>query len=235
MRHLAAAEEDRGFYFVALFEEAQHVVLFELVVVLVDVDAELYFLDSDDLLVLLGRALLLLFFIQELAVVLDATDRGIRGGRNFHQIESSFTGDFERLKRLHDAELSSGFVDYADFAGANTLIDADKTLIDNFPPRGYAAWDRTDSRSIAWASSLSGCVEHGGEHGGHAGQGSREASRLGKLEDSLCDLGLRNMVGTNRLLKAVVRIIVINCLRSYQLVLDEQCRGDLAMVENVKT
>ena len=235
MRHLAAAEEDGGFYFVALFEEAQHVVLFEFVVVLVDVDAELYFLDGDDFLVLLRRAFLLLFFVKILAVVLNAADRGIRGGRNFHQIESSFTGDFERLKRLHDAELSSGFVDYADFAGANTLIDADKTLIDNFPPRGLRGLGPHRFSQYSMGLQFVRLREHGGEHGGHAGQGSREASRLGKLEDSLCDLGLRNMVGTNRLLKAVVRIIVINCLRSYQLVLDEQRRGDLAMVENVKT
>src|SRR5579885_1225686 len=132
MRHLSAAEEDGGFYLVALLKKAQHVVLFELVVVLIDVDAELYFLNSDDLLVLLRRALLLLFFVEKLAVVLNAADRRVRGGRNFHQVQSSFTGNFERLKRLHDAELSSGFVDYTDFAGANTLIDADKTLVDTF-------------------------------------------------------------------------------------------------------
>src|SRR5579884_3743237 len=132
VRHLAASAEDRRFDLIALFEEAQHVVLLELVVVLIDVNAELYFLDGDDFLVLFRRALLLLFFIEKLAVVLNATDRRVRGGRNLHQVQSSFTGDFERLKRLHDAELSSGFVDYADFAGANTLIDADKTLVDTF-------------------------------------------------------------------------------------------------------
>ncbi len=158
MRHFATAEEDGGFYLVALFEEAKHMVLFELVVVLVDVDSELYFLDRDDLLVLFGRALLLLFFVEKLAVVLNAADRRIRRRRDLHQVQSSFTGNFERLKRLQDAELSSGFVDYADFAGANTLIDADKTLVDNFPPRGDAAWDRTDSRSIAWVPSCSCCV-----------------------------------------------------------------------------
>src|SRR5262249_57799962 len=49
MGHFAAAEEDGGLHLVALFEEAEYVVLFELVVVLVHVDAELYFLDGDRL------------------------------------------------------------------------------------------------------------------------------------------------------------------------------------------
>jgi hypothetical protein len=140
MRHFASAEEDSGFYLVSLLEEAQHVILLERVVVLVDVDAELYFLDGDDFLVLLGRALLLFLLVQELAVVLDAADwRGCAGG-DFHQIKASFAGNFERFKRLHDAELGSVFADYTDFAGANTLIGADKTLVDNFPPKNRAVW-----------------------------------------------------------------------------------------------
>lgn len=132
MRHFTAAKEDRGFYLVALFEEAQHVVLFELVIVLVHVDAELYFLDVDDFLVLLGRALLLLFFIKKLAVILNAADGRVSGSRDLYQVKSSFTGNFERLKGLHDAKLRSVFVDHADFAGANTLISANKALVDTF-------------------------------------------------------------------------------------------------------
>jgi len=130
VRHFAATEEDRGLYLVALLQKAQHVVLLELVVVLVDVDAELYFLDVDDLLVLLGRALLLLFFVKILAVILNTADRRVRGSRDFYQVKSSFTSNSERLKRLHDSKLGSVFVDHTDFAGANALIGADKTLVD---------------------------------------------------------------------------------------------------------
>jgi len=132
MGHLAATEEDCRLYFVALIEEAQHVVLFELVVVLVYVNAELHFLDVDDLLVLLGRAFLLFFFVEKLAVILNATDRRIGRRGNLYQVESSFAGNFERLKRLQDAKLGSVFVNHTDFAGANALIGADKTLVDTF-------------------------------------------------------------------------------------------------------
>ena len=39
--HFAAAEKDRRFYFVALTQEAQNVILFGLVIVVVHIDAEL--------------------------------------------------------------------------------------------------------------------------------------------------------------------------------------------------
>src|SRR5205807_8293066 len=89
MGHFAAAEEDGGLYLVALFEEAQYVVLFELIVVLVHVNAELHFLDGDDLLVLLCRALLLFFLVQELAVILNAANRRIRRRGDLHQIKTT--------------------------------------------------------------------------------------------------------------------------------------------------
>jgi hypothetical protein len=49
--------------------------------------------------------------------------------------------------------LCSGFVDYADFAGANAFIGADKTLVDTFL-RGIAAWDRTLQPKYSMASEL---------------------------------------------------------------------------------
>src|SRR5437868_14889162 len=136
MRHFTAAEEDSGLYFVTLFEKAQHVVLLELVVVLVDIDAELHFLDGDDLLVLLRRALLLLLFIQELAVILNTADRRICRSRDLHQIKPTLAGNFEGFKGLHHTKLSTVFVYHTDFAGANTLIGANstaaKTFVDTF-------------------------------------------------------------------------------------------------------
>ena len=136
MGHFAAAEEDGGLYFVALFEEAEYVVLFELVIVLVHVDAELYFLDGDHLLVLLGRALLLFLLVQVFAVILDAADGRIRCGRDLYQVVTTLAGDLEGFKGLHYTKLSAVFVDYTDFAGANSLIGTDstaaKTFIDTF-------------------------------------------------------------------------------------------------------
>ena len=86
---------------------------------------------------------------------MDPADRRIGRWRDLHQVKSSFAGDFERLKRLHDAELSSIFVDYADFAGANALIGADKTLVDTFL-RGVARLGTARlGESIAWVLSRS--------------------------------------------------------------------------------
>src|SRR2546423_2886141 len=53
VRHLASAIKDGGLDLVAFIEEAQHVVLLGLVIVLVHVDAELHFLDGDDFLMFL--------------------------------------------------------------------------------------------------------------------------------------------------------------------------------------
>jgi hypothetical protein len=51
---------------------------------------------------------------------------------------------------LHYAELRSSVVDYADFAGANAFICADKTLVDTFL-RGIARVGKPRNlRSIAW-------------------------------------------------------------------------------------
>src|SRR5207237_3495595 len=74
--------------------------------------------------------------IQELAVILNAADRRIRRRRDLYQVKTTFTGNFEGFKGLHYTKLSSVFVYYTDFAGANTLIGANstaaKTFVDTF-------------------------------------------------------------------------------------------------------
>src|SRR5450759_1141701 len=74
MRHLAAAESDRGLDLVAVLQESKDVVLFEVEIVLVDAGAELHLLDDDDLLLLLCFALLFLLLEYELAVIHDLAD-----------------------------------------------------------------------------------------------------------------------------------------------------------------
>src|SRR5579864_4758544 len=54
--HLASAEKNRRFDLVALVEEAQHVILLGLIIMVVHVDAELDLFDRDRLLVLFGLA-----------------------------------------------------------------------------------------------------------------------------------------------------------------------------------
>ena len=67
-------------------EELDGLILLGLVVVLVDGDGELDFLDDDDFLLFLGSAFALFFLVEETAVVLDAADRGNRVWRYLHQV-----------------------------------------------------------------------------------------------------------------------------------------------------
>ena len=120
-------------------------ILLGLVVVLVHGHGELDLLDRDDLLLLLGGAFALFLLVEEAAVVLDAADRGNRVGRNLDQVEAALAGDLQRLKGRQDAQLFAVFVDDADFARANLLVDADKGLCRTFvecdgaPPKVAAA------------------------------------------------------------------------------------------------
>src|SRR5579862_1204770 len=128
--HFPAPEKDGGLHLVAFIQEAQHVVLFGLIVVLVHVDAELHFLDGDGFLVLFGLALLLFLLVEKFAVIHDAANRRLGSGRDLHQVKILGTGHLERLERRHDADLLAFVVNHAHFAGANALIHADKTLVD---------------------------------------------------------------------------------------------------------
>jgi hypothetical protein len=124
--HLAPLKPKRGLHLVAVLQEADRLVAAGLVVVVVDGNRELDFLDGDGLLALAGRALALLFLVEKLAVVLNAANRRHRGRRDFNQVETALAGNFERFKWGKDAELLALLVDDADFAGADALIDADK-------------------------------------------------------------------------------------------------------------
>src|SRR5437868_6987348 len=129
-RHFAAAEEDGGLDLVSLVKESQYVVLLGLVIVVIHVDAELHFLDGDYFLMFFGLALFLLLLVQVFPVIHDAAYRRISGGRNLNQVQVLFAGHFQRFVRRDDANLLAFIINHADFPGANTLIDADKTFVD---------------------------------------------------------------------------------------------------------
>ena len=128
--HFAAFEAQRGLYLVAFFQKTQNVFLLGLVVMFVHVDAELDFLNRNDFLLFLGSAFLLLFFVEVFAVVLNAADRRVCGGRNFHEIQTSFSCDLQGLERRHNAQLVSFIVYHAYFTCPNTIVDTDKALVD---------------------------------------------------------------------------------------------------------
>src|SRR5258708_2343653 len=138
--HFAAAEEDRGLYFVAAIEEAEHVILFGLVIVVVHVYAELDLFYGDRLLVLLGLALFFFLLVQVFPVVHDAAHGRLRGGRNLNQIQVLAAGQFQRFVRRHHADLFAFVSDHANFAGSNAVIGSDKTFVDTVL-RAVSDWE----------------------------------------------------------------------------------------------
>ena len=143
--HLTAAEAQAGLHLVAASQKLHRLILLGLVIVLVHGHGELDLLDHDHLLLFLGGALALFLLVEEAAVVLDAADRGNRVGRNLHQVQAALAGNLQRLKRRQNAQLFAVFVDDADFARANPVVDADKGLCRTFvecdgaPPKVAAA------------------------------------------------------------------------------------------------
>src|SRR3954467_1229615 len=123
MRHFTAAEEDRRLDLVAVREEALDVLLLELVVVLVDLRAELDFLDLDDLLVLLRRPRALLLLVLIAPEVHDAAEGRDRGRRDLDEVEPFPPRDGHRVRRWHDPELCAVLVDDANFTDPDAFVD----------------------------------------------------------------------------------------------------------------
>jgi hypothetical protein len=144
--HLASAETEAGFHLVAALQEFDCLIFLGLVIVVIHRDGEFNFLDDDDLLFFARGALGLVLLVEEAAVVLDAADGWDGSGRDFDQVESTFAGNLERFKWGQNAELFAVFIDYADFAGANAIVGADKRL-----GRAFIECDGTSSR---WAGRL---------------------------------------------------------------------------------
>src|SRR5436190_19783557 len=124
VRHFAAAMKNHGAHFVALPEEAEDLVFANLIIVLCGVGPKLDFLQlrTAAALALLVRLLVELVLI--FSVIGDFADRGVGGGRDFHQVQALFARQFHGLERLHDTELAAILVNHPDFACADALVDA---------------------------------------------------------------------------------------------------------------
>ena len=94
---LASPEKYRCFDLVALFQESDDVILFELVIVLIRIGTKLHFLDRDVLLMLLRFVKLLVQLVEVLAVIHDPANRRGCSWRYLHQIQSALLSDLQRL------------------------------------------------------------------------------------------------------------------------------------------
>jgi len=122
--HLTAAEPQRDFSLVALFQEAAQIAQLDLVVTFVGRGTEFDFLDLDDLLFGAGFGLPLLFLVLELAVVHQTADWRIRVGRDLDQIHVSLFGKTERIGELYDAQLFSVQTYQAHLGDTDLTVDA---------------------------------------------------------------------------------------------------------------
>ena len=126
MSHLPAFEAQRCLYLVAFAKEAHSLIFLGLIIMLIDCDRKLHFFHDDDFLLLACSAVALVFFVQELSIVLDTADWRDGIGRNFYQVKATLTGDLQCLERLQNAQLISFVVDDANFTGTDLVVDADK-------------------------------------------------------------------------------------------------------------
>ena len=96
VRDFASAELHHGLHAIAFLQEADGVVLLEVVIVIVGVGAELQFLHLHHVLLFLGLVLLLLHLVLIVAVVDGLGHRRHGRGRYQHQIETQFLRSAQR-------------------------------------------------------------------------------------------------------------------------------------------
>lgn len=83
----------------------------------------------------------LILLILKFAVIRDFTNRGIRCGRNFYQVQATFPCEAHSLEGLHDTQLSAFFVNHPDFPSTYPFVDSDAVGLPEIP-----LCDKTPSR-----------------------------------------------------------------------------------------
>src|SRR5581483_6576 len=74
--------------------------------------------------------LALFLLVEILPIIHDAAHRRVCGGGDLNQVQVLFAGFLYRFEGRHDSQLLAFIINHADFACPNTLVGADKTLID---------------------------------------------------------------------------------------------------------
>lgn len=123
-RLLAATEHDGHLNFGSLLQEANHVALFSLIVVVIDLGAELLLLDHSLLLVLPRLAGFLGLLVFELAVVHDFGDGRLSRRRNLNQVKVCVKSQLASIVRANDAYLLATWADKTDLRNSDALINS---------------------------------------------------------------------------------------------------------------
>ncbi len=136
MRKFATSEHHEDAHFIAIFEELASMFDFHLDIMLVNIRPKTY--ETEFLLFgfLVGIFFAFGLLIFELAVIHDTTDGWDGIGGDFDEIEPHLFGALQRVSRLHYAGLVSFFIDQANLAHADTLVDPKLFVNVHAPPTG---------------------------------------------------------------------------------------------------
>src|SRR5919112_599347 len=124
MRHLPAAEHHGHLDLVAVAQKLAGMPGLEIEVVIVDTRTVLYFLQLNDVLLLLCRPRRLGLLELEFPVVHDLDYRGPSGGSHLHEIQSAFHRRCQSFLDRQNTELLTRCRDHPDWADPDHAIDA---------------------------------------------------------------------------------------------------------------
>ena len=151
MSHLPTSESDGGSNLKPLLQKlllgSKHTVF---VIVVADTQWKLNLLDDNFSLFLLGFLLFFTLLVLEFAVVHDFTDRRIRVGRNFNQIQPFSFGNLKCVPRLYNTGLLVIGSYQANLRCPNRPINT----ITRFPPLLTLVWPSTSINFLIPPSKL---------------------------------------------------------------------------------
>jgi hypothetical protein len=122
--HLAAAETKGDFHLVTFLEKAGDGAGLHIIVMGVDIRADLDLFELGRTLLLLGRGFLLALLEAQLAIIEYLDDRSFLSSGDFDQIEPGFPGRVQRRAEGHNTLFVAILVNQQHLCGADFFVDA---------------------------------------------------------------------------------------------------------------
>ncbi len=151
VRHLPALKAQRCLYLVAFTQKADSLILLGLVIVLINSNGELYFLDDNDLLLLACSTVALVLLVEIFSVVLNLHTGGTAFGEISTRSKDRSRAIFSASKGGHYAQLLAVLVDDADLPRADSFVGADEGLCGTLINR----WNRSPPQQPSWPPCVS--------------------------------------------------------------------------------